>query len=316
VLDRVLTVRGPGGSAQISRVTIRNGRGAGSGGGIENDGVLTLTDSTVSGNETTMSFGGGIANGGTATLTNVTVSGNRSAGDSGGIDNDGASMTLNNVTVSGNTAGTGSGGGIHRESGQLNIRNSIIAGNVDTGGENPDCSGSPTSLGNNFIGTTLGCAYTPAAGDKVGGNPLLGALADNGGPTFTHALLAGSPALDSAGAGATPADQRGVPRVKPDMGAYERVMCGRAVVNRVGTAGRDKLKGTRGADGIIGLKGRDTLLGLSGKDGLCGGGGPDTLKGGNGKDRLIGQKGRDRMFGGKGNDSCKGGSGRDTEASC
>ena len=315
-IDRVLHIIGTSGSADISRVTVRNGVSAGAGAGILVFGSLNLRDSTVNGNRSTASFGGGIAHGGTgATLTNVTVSGNVTASDSGGIDQDSTfPLTLNNVTVTGNTSNNG--GGIHRENGVINVRNSIIAGNTDApGGERPDCSNLTASLGNNLIGNTLGCGYVAAPGDKVGA-PLLGPLADNGGPAFTHALLAGSPALDAAGPGATPTDERGVTRVQPDMGAYERVICGGAVVNRVGTAGKDKLKGTPGADGILGLKGKDTLLGLAGKDGLCGGSGNDVLKGGNGKDRLIGQKGKDRMFGGKGNDSCKGGSGRDEEASC
>ena len=68
-------------------------------------------------------------------------------------------------------------------------------------------------------------------------DPLTGPLADNGGTTFTHALLEGSPALNGAGPTAAPTDQRGVPRTS-DIGAYERELCGGVVVNRVGTDGR------------------------------------------------------------------------------
>jgi CSLREA domain-containing protein len=318
-IDRVLDIDG---DVSLQRLTVRNGKVTSViGGGIINDGHLTITDSTLSGNTTNGGSGGALENRGNATLTNVTVSDNRATFQGAGIDHDGPSLTLNNVTVSGNTSGAGAmaavgGAGINNALGTVSLNNTIVAGNTDLGTTNrPDCQGPVTSLGNNLIGTTRGCGFVPSQGDKVG-PALLGPLADNGGPTFTHALFIGSPAIDAAGTDATPADQRGVPRVAPDIGAYERVICGGQLVNRVGTSGRDKLKGTRGQDGILALGGNDTLLGLAGKDGLCGGGGNDVLKGGGAKDRLIGQKGKDRMFGGKGNDSCKGGSGRDTEASC
>ena len=312
-----------GSSVRFSRLTLSGGHAVmDAGGAIENAGTLVIENSTITGNRAD-GFAGAIeAASGTTTISNSTISGNRANSDSGGIDIEtGAVVTLNNVTLTGNVAdadntGTGDGGGLHVEGGSFNLNNTIVAGNSDLGGQAPDCDDGPISQGNNLIGNPLGCAFVAGPTDRVGANPMLGPLANNGGPTLTHALLLGSQAIDGAGADATPADQRGAPRSAPDIGAYERVICGKAVVNRVGTTGKDKLKGTPGADGILGLNGKDTLLGLAGKDGLCGGGSRDTLKGGNGKDRLIGQKGPDRMFGGKGNDSCKGGSGKDEEASC
>jgi len=314
---RVLDIRDSV-AVTISGVTIRKGNvEIGDGGGINAYGPLTLTNSTVSGNVAGF-FGGGIENDFPSTLTNVTISGNSADFSGGGIDNDEGAATLNNATVTGNIAdadadGVGGAGGV---AGGF-VRNTIVAGNTDASpglaNQSPDCGG--TSLGNNLIGNTSNCSFTPSTGDLTGVDPLLGPLADNGGPTFTHALLAGSPAINRAGPGAAPTDQRGVPR-SSDIGAYEFTTCGGKVVNRVGTSGKDTLVGTSGADGILALDGKDILKGLAGNDGLCGGNGKDKLKGGKGRDKLRGGKGADRLLGGKGNDSCTGGKGKDTLTSC
>src|SRR5262249_17655867 len=84
----------------------------------------------------------------------------------------------------------------------------------------------------NLVGSLAGCSLTGATGDLVGANPLLGPLADNGGPTQTRALLAGSPAIDAAGA-CSGADQRGVTRPQGaacDIAAYE-FACGNGIVD-------------------------------------------------------------------------------------
>ena len=323
-IDRVIHVL-PTGHLIASGFTIRNGRTAQSGGGIRNEGVLDLSNLTVSGNETTASYGGGIANAGTAimSLTNVTVSGNRAEGDGGGIDQgNGGLLNLNNVTIAGNLADSdgdaGGGGGILvappaplSPQGTVNFRNTIIAGNSDISpagvGTAPDCGGTLISQGHNLVGDRGGCAFTPRGGDQTNVNPQLGPLAANGGSMFTHALRPGSPAINAGNGAAAPIDQRGVPRGLPDIGAYEFARCGRAVVNLVGTSGKDRLTGTRKADGILGLGGRDILTGRAGKDGLCGG---------PARDKLLGQKGKDTLVGGKGKDRCKGGLGKDLEKSC
>ena len=173
--------------------------------------------------------------------------------------------------------------------------------------EAPDCSGDWTSGGHNILGTKTGCTWTDGPGDMFGVDPKLAPLADNGGATLTHALVKGSPAINAADpVFAPPFDQRGLER-NPDIGAYELVQCGKAVVNIVGSEGKDKLKGTKGADGMFGLGGKDTLIGKGGKDGLCGGFGKDTLKGGGGKDFLKGQNQKD---------TCIGGGGRDVTRTC
>jgi CSLREA domain-containing protein len=346
-IDRVLDIR-PTGNAAISAVTIRDGStpAAGVGGGILNQGgSLAISNSTLTNNQTN-AFGGGISNlaAGTLTLTNVTISGNRASGDSGGLDNfqAGTTATLNNVTVTNNTADadandSGNAGGIFNVGvgPVVNLRNTIVAGNRDDTPTTkaPDCDGTITSQGNNLIGDLTNCEYVAVGGDKLNVNPLLGPLADNGGSTFTHALLTGSPALNGAGPGAAPTDQRGVPR-SSDIGAYELVSCGAVVVNRVGTAGNDTVTGTGAADGFLLLAGSDRASGLGGRDALCGGdnkdklkggpgkdllrgeGGKDKLKGGGGKDKLVGGPGRDTLIGGKGKDRCKGGGGRDVLKNC
>ena len=310
-IDRVVHVL-PTGNLTASGLTVRNGRTTQSGAGIRNEGNLNLSNATLTGNETTESFGGGIANTSTGTLvlTDVTISGNRAENDSGGIDQGpGGQANLNNVTITGNTADTdgdaGGGGGVMAK-GTVNLRNTIIAGNKDISepgvGASPDCGGSPISQGHNLIADRTGCDFAPRGGDKTNVKPLLGPLANNGGSTLTHALLAGSPAINAGRNSAAATDQRGVPRRTPDIGAYEFARCGRRVVNRVGTSAKDKLVGTKGADGILGLGGKDVLKGRAGADGLCGGKGKDTLIGGKGKDKLKGGPGKDKLKGGPGKD--------------
>jgi hypothetical protein len=107
------------------------------------------------------------------------------------------------------------------------LLNSIVALNT---GAQPDVWGGFLSLGHNLIGATNGSSGFPGAGDQVGSaasplNPKVGPLANNGGLTFTLALLPGSPALDAGTAmGVPPTDQRGVARPQGagvDIGAFE-----------------------------------------------------------------------------------------------
>ena len=202
------------GTLSVSNSTISGNTAGFSGGGIENrGGTLTVNNSTLSGN--TAGGGGGIHNGGTLTVNNSTLSGN-TATLGGGIYN-GGTLTVNNSTLSGNTAynggsGSNDGGGIYN-SGTSNIANTIIA-NSTSGG---DFAGTaPNTNTNNLVedGKVSGTTYAWT----VTGDPLLGPLQDNGGPTFTMALLTGSPAI-----GITPGtgtDQRGINRTTSDIGAY------------------------------------------------------------------------------------------------
>jgi hypothetical protein len=201
------------------------------GGGIFDNHTVTLTNSTVSGNNTSSSGGGIFCNGCTLTLTNSTVSGNiGGAGNNGGggIFTGQGAVTLTNSTVSGNTS-SGSGGGINSGSGTVNVKNTIIAGNTAVGSA-PDLAGSFTSQGYNLIGNSDGSQgfANDVNNDQVGSDatpldPELGPLQNNGGPTFTHALLTGSPAIDKGAAATDPttgspitADQRGFTRPLDD----------------------------------------------------------------------------------------------------
>jgi predicted outer membrane repeat protein len=216
------------------------------GGGIRlADAGLTIIGSLVYSNSAAAD-GGGLYASGTANLvlTNSTVSGN-TAGDSGGGVYAAATTSLNNATVAFNTAdsdadGTGDGGGLSG-SVQVNARNTILARNHDESPviKVPDCGLTLLSHGYNLIQNTNGCTIAGnTAGNITGVLPLMGLLRDNGGPTWTHALQSGSPAIDAGNpAGCTDSlftplttDQRGQPRpvdgdgdstATCDIGAYE-----------------------------------------------------------------------------------------------
>jgi CSLREA domain-containing protein len=216
----------------LTNSTVSNNTAVQSGGGIYTYlGILELTNSTVSGNSANTSSGGGIySNYGTLTLTNSTVSGNSANTSSGGGIYNSGFLILQKSTVSDNSAD--SGGGIF-DYNPSDVYGSIIAQN--TANTAPDCFDTigPMSHGYNLVGDGTGCSGFGMPGDQVGTgvspiNPLLGPLGDNGGPTFTHALLMGSPAIDAGTCGYYPGtDQRGVARPQGagcDIGAYEVVI--------------------------------------------------------------------------------------------
>lgn len=239
-----------GGTLEVIGCTIESNI-ADTGGGINNDGTLTVIESTVrgngavtqgggidnSGNTTLMSslvannaaeFGGGIGNGQMLTVVNSTVSGNTADGlDSfgGGIDNFGGDVEMLHSTIAFNSASDGGGVGSNS---QVSVKNSLIVNQA--GGDN--CAvdaGLFQALGDN-LATDGSCV-----GFDVGSTPgiALGPLADNGGPTLTHALNAPSVAVDAVSdctgiAGSVPValDQRGVSRPQGaacDIGAFELV---------------------------------------------------------------------------------------------
>jgi hypothetical protein len=246
-MSRVFQVQG--GSAALWGLTITGGS-ADRGGGLYNNGTLSLTDCTVSGNFAS-GFGGGLYNiGGTLSLTDATISGNSVYSSSnftagGGLATaQGGTATLTNVTVYGNS-GAGYGGGLYT-SGSLAIPegSTLTLTNVTVSGNSAESHGTGLFVGfNSYSSTTLtntivagnsspGNAFSPDIGGSytgsnnlVGGNPLLGPLGDYGGSTITIPLLPGSPAIGggtTTGTGIPKTDQRGLPRDgHVDIGAFQ-----------------------------------------------------------------------------------------------
>ncbi len=176
------------------------------GGGMFNSsGSPVVTNCTFLANFTYM-FGGGMFNNWSSPMvTNCTFSGNRAVGYGAGMDNDHSSPTVTSCTFFENEWD-----GMVNESGSKpTVRNTILAGS-----EAHDCSGSLASGGHNLVQKAEYCDGL-GSNDLVTVDPKLGPLADNGGPTLTHALLPGSPAIDAIPPpynGAPDTDQRGFPR--------------------------------------------------------------------------------------------------------
>jgi hypothetical protein len=195
-----------------------NSAPGGLGGGIYNSGQLALTADTLSGNAASAGMGGGInsVSPGSLTVSNSTFSGNFGGLAGGGIIASGA-VTVTNSTFYLNTAG----GLVNGGSAVVSAKNTIVANNTSY-----NCNGMISSLGHNLESANT-CGFT-AAGDRIDTNPLLGPLANNGGPTRTHALLLGSPAINTGtNVGCPATDQRGVPRPQSgtcDIGAFEFVI--------------------------------------------------------------------------------------------
>jgi hypothetical protein len=241
------------------------------GGGIFNEGRLTLYASTLSHNATgnasgglsgcgDAGHGGGIYNRDTAILENCTISSNKTGnggycysedppgtngGNGGGIYSEGT-LTITSSTICNNTTGSGGwllhdcctrsgfGGGIFIKAGIPTVKNTLIADNdVPPDSQGPDCYGTFNSHGYNLVENTDHCHIQGlVTGNITGQDPLLDILADNGGPTQTHALLSSSPALDAGHSFNIFKDQRGKPKPVDiptlanisdgtDIGAYE-----------------------------------------------------------------------------------------------
>ena len=205
---------------------------ASNGGGITNGGILMISNTTLQDNHA--ENGAGLVNGyfgfngcayvGSTTIRNGTFSGNEAQYNGGGISNICDSIIqLTNTTIADNTASIGAG--IYQETGTVDGFNTIIA---STSGE--VCSGIITDEGHN-ISSDDTCGLDPANGSLPNTDPHLGSLKDNGGLTWTHALLPGSPAIDAGdNAQCPPTDQRGTLRPRDgdgdgmavcDIGSYE-----------------------------------------------------------------------------------------------
>jgi hypothetical protein len=235
---------GKGGNGVNDYTRVGSGAQGGDGGGILNYNLAKFLNCTFSAN-----FAGNGGSGADNYLGDGRAGGN--GGNGGNIANF-ASCELYNCTITLGTAGqggaggktheapagyyidgpagaNGSGGGIFNcPTGVVQTLNTILANNSATNGS--DASGSINSLGHNLIQTPLGSTGLGVDGDLQNMDPMLGALANNGGPTFSHALLATSPAIDAGNDTAmfSPlsllTDQRGLPRKRGlhvDIGAFE-----------------------------------------------------------------------------------------------
>ena len=229
-----------------------------SGGGIynSNTGMMTITGSTISNNQTGNpghfgAYGGGIVNYGTMTIQDSTISGNTAlggdlnGGHGGGIS--GNNTTITNSTITGNSAlrggGVAGGGNIahttfsqnlaSRDGGALYLTSALELGNTilkaGASGVNIFNNGGSFITHGYNISSDDGSGFLNGPGDQINTDPMLGPLQDNGGPTFTHALLPGSPAIDAGDPNFTPPpffDQRGpgfdrVVNGRIDVGSFE-----------------------------------------------------------------------------------------------
>ena len=208
-------------SDNTSNTDASAGSSTGDGGGINSNGSgpVTIIGSTISGNTTlhggtnpnTSGRGGGIYVLQKLTMENSTVSGNFADLDGGGIydaypGGSNSEVVITSSTIV-NNATASDGGGIRSSNSvgdsPTSLGNTIVANNTASGGTSPDVLNPFISQGFNLIG----------------GDPMLGALAENGGPTQTHALLPGSPAIDQGNSFGSTTDQRGLPRPLTTLGS-------------------------------------------------------------------------------------------------
>lgn len=245
-------------TANLSDSIFRNNQSGTDGGAIafrvDGPGQATINGTTFSGNQAT-GGGGAIAAFHEITVQNSTFSNNQADGDGGAVlSNDSAVIAYTTITGT----QTGGDGALN---GSLTLRSALVAGNTDTSaspGNYPDIAGSITSDGYNLIGNvgdydfavnTTGDQYGDPNGTTIPNSgavespapidPLLAPLANNGGLTPTHALLAGSPALNRIPGGtndcgdAIAIDQRGISRPQDgacDVGAFEAIPAPEIVV--------------------------------------------------------------------------------------
>jgi hypothetical protein len=209
-----------GGSLVVSASTFANNSAIGGDGGNggQTDGGLGCGMHGAGG----LAYGGALTNANAATISlqHATLSLNNAQAGNSGVNQGGATKPPRLVAE-------GTGGGVRVGPGAVTLENTLVAvnsaanGTGDTTGApiaGPDVDGTVTSSGHNLLGTTTEALGFTGTGDLTGVNPLLNALADNGGPTQTMELQAGSPAIDAGVAAGATFDQRGKARTFDDPG--------------------------------------------------------------------------------------------------
>jgi len=245
------------GNLNVENCTLAH-NSATTGGAIRNHGTLTVTNSTLEYNSALVTDGGGggiWTYGGSATVTNSTLAHNSAAYTGGGIFNADGPLTVTNSTLAYNSANFGGGilnwalgaltvtnstlaynsaaylgGGIRDEGGgTLTITNSLVGGNTALTAPDVETLDTIADARNNVIQDGASSGIVGGVnGNQVGVDPLLdpAGLQDNGGPTQTIALMAGSPAINS-GSNALAVDPAGAPLQFDQRGAgYARVASG------------------------------------------------------------------------------------------
>jgi len=226
-------------SVQIVRSQLADNVASTNGGAItigSSSAAVTIVESTLSGNSAADGGAIGTIAGGTVVMTNSTLSGNTATGKGGAFyGHKYPHLTLTSVTVSGNSAGNG-GGFFFTADGSygtttISSSDTIASGNSATSGKDIGGTFPPPTGSNNLFGSALNSPPLNDAGNHnvFTDTPGLGPLQDNGGPTDTRALLAGSPAIDAgsnSAAAALTTDQRGtgfarVVNTIVDIGAFE-----------------------------------------------------------------------------------------------
>ena len=228
-----------GATLNLIRSTLRSNQ-ADYGGGISVFSTVSIRDSTLQGN-TASASGGALYNNGQVTVTNSTISGNAANTNGGGIYSRSdafvySTSVINNDADHDRDENGGIGGGVYASATSRFVAvNTLFSGNTILDAPTPDnCNGVLEVYGMNLFDQIDGCTFSGnggAAWDLVAGNSI-GPLQDNGGPTLTHALLAGSEAIDAT----TPqgcinqtgfpltSDQRSAARIaglRCDVGAFE-----------------------------------------------------------------------------------------------
>jgi len=209
-----------GGSLIVDTATFANNfaTGGNGGNGGQNNGGLNCGAHGKGG----FAYGGAIANNNAATINvkHSTISLNNAQAGNTGVNTPGVNKPPQPVAE-------GAGGGIRVGPANVTLENTIIAGNTAANGlgdiagaptPGPNVDGTVTSNGHNLLGVATDAVGFSGSGDKTGANPMLAALANNGGPTQTMALSAGSAAIDAGVAAGATLDQRGLPRTFNDPG--------------------------------------------------------------------------------------------------